>query len=94
MSSGEASATDAVWFGRQLERHAKRASEVAGRLERIAALITELHAEARELRRKSQDAIPFGGDGPDERTIQEWALLAGHTEAILERLTKAASKEG
>lgn len=92
---------DVLWLGRQIERHAARASEasaratdVARRLERIAALLNELVGEARELRRRSRDAIPFGGDGPDERTIQEWKMLAAHTESIVERLSNAASGEG
>lgn len=79
---------------RQLEQHMIEVAQVARRLERIATLITELADEARELRRKIDEAIPFGGDGPDERTIQEWQLLATQTETIVARLSKAAGAEG
>ena len=63
---------DALWYGRQLERHAARASEAARQRAELRARLVEVAAHWRrlgaELRAQSAEVIPFGviGTGPSE----------------------------
>jgi len=56
--------TDALWYGRELERHAKRAGDAVARFERAREALEGLAASweeyARERNAAADDAIPFG----------------------------------
>lgn len=87
---------DALWYGRQLERHAARASEAARARAELRARLVELAASWRrrgaELRARARDVIPFGEvDGPSEKDaagLDGEALALDMAAAELERLAE------
>lgn len=89
---------DALWWGRAVNRQARRAVAASQRaqayaaaLGRVGDVIASLRDEMRDLRQAADDAIPFGDpEAPDETTIASWRKKAADLEAVILSLETAA----
>lgn len=88
---------DALWWGRQIERHAKRAADAARERAELRARLVDVAAHWRrlsgELRAQAAEVIPFGqlGRGPSEADAAKLdgrALQLDACAAELERLAE------
>lgn len=98
MSSGgdKPEGADALWYGRQLERHAARASQAAQERAELRARLVDVAAHWRrygaELRAQSAAIIPFGVEGgpseADAAKLDGRALQLDACAAELERIAE------
>lgn len=87
---------DALWYGRQLERHAARASQAAQERAELRARLVEVAAHWRrlsgELRGQAAEIIPFGVEGgpteADAAKLDGRALQLDACAAELERIAE------
>lgn len=77
--------TDALWYGRELERHAKRAGDACARFERareaLEGLARAWTERATAERARARDVIPFGGNA-GEMTETDAACLDAHSAGL------------
>jgi hypothetical protein len=73
--------TDALWYGRELNRHASRAGAAFAQVEQLraalGALAVQLRERARETRERARDSFPFGADPSECMTEKDAAYLEG-----------------
>lgn len=87
---------DALWYGRQIERHAARASEASRQRAALRARLVEVADHWRrygaELRAQAAEVIPFGASGgpteADADKLDGRALQLDACAAELERIAE------